>query len=450
MLLLDVSGNADQLGVSFNYNAGIRDRQQNIDDPASAGGFPFQAQGVEIIGSGKYVRAFTLPHIQWEPVKNISNPNADPPTFPNPVIFANDGGPTTLATASSNTVALEPKKVIQFIENSFNNTSDPHPAAAYFTLPFGMVALSFFNNKQIGNFPFAAMDFNSPQFPQGAEVQADVDGGIQLKATSLRPTPNPKIQDPYFYGYTLDTPNLGVQDIVVVDPPNPPVHKMVPYGMLGGVVGYAFNKEFFLDATKRVPLRRIDFSGYGASIFSEWLNPDANFGLTSQAKFNVLIGRTVHEIVQIKSIIYPWGVPVVRTITIERTNNARVTRYDSGWMAQGPGIYDFSYKDQAGNPITSPYIFHPGIVRGVYNVREIKDTGQIIPIKPGGATMEAVWFDCDAHIDFVTQGAVEKSTGTGTVLPLVPSRQQLGFVLLGDPADPEPLLPAEFRDFIQK
>jgi hypothetical protein len=444
VLLLDVSGNADQLGVSFNYTYGIRDRQPDVPAATSAGGFPFQAKGVEIIASGKNVRAFTLPHIQWEPVKNIQNPVADPPTFPNPVIFANDGGPATLASGNPNTVALEPRRVINFIEGSFNDQNEPQPAAAYFTLPFGMLALAFFSNRKIGNYPLAAMDFNRPRFSAGPQIAADVRGGIQLKTTSLRPNPNPKIQDPYFYGFTLDTPNLGYQEILLGGVPT-----LVPYGMLGGEVGFAFNQEFFFKTTSRVPLRRIDFSGYGASIFSEWLNPDANFGLTSQAKFNVLIGRTAHEVVQIKSIIYPWGVPVVRTITIQRTNNARVTRYDSGWQAQGPGIYDFSYKTQNGDPVPSPYTFHPGIVRGIYNVREIRDTNQRIEVGTGPAIMDGVWFDCDAHLDFVVQGAVVKPAGTGATLPLVPSRQQFGFVLIGDPTKPEPLSPKEFRDFLQ-
>ncbi|HEY6081916.1 MAG TPA: hypothetical protein VIU45_00580, partial [Chitinophagaceae bacterium] len=92
LMLLDVSGNADQLGVSFSY---LRDKGNNIAGNIAGGAgaavqttmLPFQAQGIDIVASGQYVRAFTLPNNQWEPVKNIPNPDADPPGFPNPIIF---------------------------------------------------------------------------------------------------------------------------------------------------------------------------------------------------------------------------------------------------------------------------------------------------------------------------------------------------------------------------
>ena len=80
--------------------------------------------------------------------------------------------------------------------------------------------------------------------------------------------------------------------------------------------------KFDRSTSAKVPLRRIDFSGFGASIFSNWLNKYANAGSVSQVKFNILIGRVAHEVVQIKSVIIPWFVPVVRTIIIERKNHA--------------------------------------------------------------------------------------------------------------------------------
>jgi hypothetical protein len=40
------------------------------------------------------------------------------------------------------------------------------------------------------------------------------------------------------------------------------------------------------------------------------------------------------EVVQARSLLYPYAVRVVRTITIERLNSAAFVRHDSGW--QGP------------------------------------------------------------------------------------------------------------------
>ena len=43
-------------------------------------------------------------------------------------------------------------------------------------------------------------------------------------------------------------------------------------------------------------------------------------------------------------MVYPWGVKVVRTITLFRLANGYVCRIDSGWKAESDGKFDFSYK----------------------------------------------------------------------------------------------------------
>jgi hypothetical protein len=40
--------------------------------------------------------------------------------------------------------------------------------------------------------------------------------------------------------------------------------------------------------------------------------------VVGKAEFTVLIGRTAHEVVQVRSILLPYRVPVVRTVTLER------------------------------------------------------------------------------------------------------------------------------------
>src|SRR5262249_46530221 len=142
-----------------------------------------------------------------------------------------------------------------------------------------------------------------------------------------------------------------------------------------------------------VPVSRMDLSGYGASIFSNWLNPHAAVAETSQAKFDVFVGRCAHEIIQVRSIMYPWGIKVVRTITLFRANTAYCYRYDSGWRAESDGRFDFTYyvcvpgTDKDGNAILVPkvgpitYPIHPGICGGLFQVKNIRETDEILPFQ---------------------------------------------------------------------
>ena len=126
-----------------------------------------------------------------------------------------------------------------------------------------------------------------------------------------------------------------------------------------------------------VPLERMELSGYGASIFSNYLDSTATIADVSQVQFDVIVGRTGHEVVQIRSILYPFGVHVVRTITLMRSNNGYVFRSDSGWKAESDGFYKFDYtldlKTMGEKPVSNPYEFHAQPVKGVSNVREIRD-----------------------------------------------------------------------------
>ncbi len=58
-----------------------------------------------------------------------------------------------------------------------------------------------------------------------------------------------------------------------------------------------------------------------------------------QARFNVITGRTSHEVVQIKNPLHPWKAVVIRTITIDRQDDGEVSRYDSGWLAALPASF---------------------------------------------------------------------------------------------------------------
>ena len=71
--LLDVSTNADLLGVSFNVFGSERMAMvRTFRVTPGAAAFPLQVEGMDVVSSGNNVRAFTLPEISWEPVLNTA------------------------------------------------------------------------------------------------------------------------------------------------------------------------------------------------------------------------------------------------------------------------------------------------------------------------------------------------------------------------------------------
>ena len=112
-------------------------------------------------------------------------------------------------------------------------------------------------------------------------------GGLQLRADA----PKHPAESPVFRGATLQLDNVLRAD-----------GSPALAGTLGASVGKVFNSEFFYDGTtgynlRGVPVTRIEFSGYGASLFSRWQNPNAAIAATSQAFIDVYVGRTAHEVI---------------------------------------------------------------------------------------------------------------------------------------------------------
>jgi len=192
-----------------------------------------------------------------------------------------------------------------------------------------------------------------------------------------------------------------------------------------------------------VPLTDIGLSGYGASMFSNWANKDALFAQVSQAQFNVVTGRTSHEVVQVKSMVYPWGIRVVRTITLFRLANGYVARIDSGWQAESDGKYDFTWEKPilgsdgvtvvGKTPMPNPFTFHPGIVRGVFSVRNIKEQPKkfSLGIGPLKAELNAVTFDADVELENVTEGGQNNrvvSKGIVGYVQIAPAGQPIDVV----------------------
>jgi len=430
--LLDVSTNADQMGVSFAwFNARAADDRNytfyRVYAPkgaeAAAPAFPLQVRELDLSAQSRFVRAFTVPQMSWEPLFNLTNPEPPPPPpiEPDPPVwwnlYPNDGGPTRLFNDSVELVPIAPIPVTDFLIKDFEQRKTGF-TGALFTLPFGLKTFAEFSrqNQFRADLLPAKLAPNRPKF-----TAAEVQGGLQLRVDA----PQHPDDSPVFQGSTMQLNNVLWHDGT---PSNA--------GTLGGDVGYIFNNEFFFDAPtaykpRGVPLTRIDFCGYGASIFSHWQSPGAAIAATSQAHFDVFVGRTAHEVIQVRSLIYPWGIRVVRTITMFRSSSGYVYRFDTGWQAESDGVYNFNVKGLPPNP----YEFHPGIVKGLFRIRNIRENTGLpnfeATVLGDHYLLRPVYFDADVEIDDVTSGAVGGR---------VPSKGVLGYVQL---APRGKLLPAD-------
>ena len=467
LMLLDVSSRADQMGVTVGPSI-VVDRDERGDaklrtvDTALFGttsvgtGLPLQIMNMDVVTTARNVRAATLPQISWEPVWNVPlaiegapDPSDTITVTPGLVVYDNDGIPTRIGSESPYPVPIAPLPVTRHAIQEFNDRHVPRQVHSVFNLPFGMVAQADFS-RTVANPPErnAQLDLNMPHFDQ-------LRGGLQIKA--LPPASDkPAKYSASFPGWTLQLDNLRWS-----------ILGLRLYGStLGATVRDVFNQKFqpYGDDPK-VPLERMEISGYGASIFSNFLDSTATIADVSQVQFDVVVGRTGHEVVQIRSILYPFGVHVVRTITLMRSNNGYVFRSDSGWKAESDGFYDFDYtldlKTLGEVAVSKPYEFHDQPVKGVSNVREIRDFPDGGPftssfrlddpdlpsvLQPSQMSLpqwqqvfanassytykldvhlQAVVFDADVHLDNVISGGI----GAGPDV-VVQSRKMLGYVQL--------------------
>jgi hypothetical protein len=246
-------------------------------------------------------------------------------------------------------------------------------------------------------------------------------GALQLM---LKP-PNPTAPDAQFAGSTtLSTagaaPGYGAD-------------------VLGSDVATIFTDEFATGGG--VPVLRADLGGYGASIWSEWLEPNATGTAIIKVQFETVVGRTAYEVVKAQTTLYPHGVRLVRTVTIARQNAGWVERTDSGWVAATSGIYNFP------NALFPQGLVNRGAVAGVFNVRNIREFETVVA---GSFTYRRVLFDADVGLDhrvIVTAGGTASALidAFGNLVTLVPARDLTGYVQIAPdesasppPANPDP------------
>jgi len=397
LFMLDVSTSVDQFGVgaALGRSADKENGTSGTGAIVAGDGAPWSISGLDLLAPCQDLRIFTTPAVQWEPVVTIQNPDVQPYPFPSPAGFGDDGGPTLIGAADVVLVPIAPAPLIDQVVSAYDAGA---AGSVLFTLPFGMMA--------VATLPARTKKFPPLQTRPGlAEVQPDfapqqMTGGRQLSLTA-----------PVTFlgraGSTSELPGATVQLRNLVDADGNTVAGG-PLSVLGPDVDEIFNETFEPGAAgAAVPVTRIDFSGYGTSSFSDWTDAAAEPPAVVQVRFNMMVGRASREVVQVKSILYPWGAIVVRTITIERQDNSEINRYDSGWVAATPGTFG-----------TAGITVHPGAVLGAYNIREIADTAQTYTTA-GGAELTGVYFDADIKLVGVTSGA---NSG------LVPSVRQFGFV----------------------
>ena len=462
--LLDVSTNADLYGISFNLFSREHSNFTThvpVNTPNSA--FPIQVQGLDVVSTGQNVKSFTVPQISWEPVLNLSPPQ--PGSLGDPNVghnyYPNDGGPTQILNNDSDTVALAPIPLNQFLIDKMENSVEFF-ALSFFTLPFGMRALALLQKE------YASGGGNTRRGGilslESEEYEDDIKAANQLTMTGGEA--QAQAESDMFAGRTLQIAN-----VLDLDGSTPVNLKST----LGQDVTKIFNEEFspsqlpdfFIQ--RGVPLERIDLSGYGASAFSNWLNPNAAIAETSQAKFDIFVGRCAHEVIQVKSIMYPWGIQVVRTITLFRVGSGYVYRFDTGWRAESDGLFNFKYFVKEPDPQdpgklksvpkSADFEIHPGLIKGLFNVKDITGTDEVEPFfstvipeflvneSTGQGTpnngnvskpveLQPVYFNADIEIENPTSGFNlkkfkvvnkngEKVEEEKTV---VPSKKILGFV----------------------
>jgi hypothetical protein len=415
MMLLDLSTRASQLGVEVETGE-RQDLEYTID-------------GLSVRGPASLLPLTTLPPIAWEPMYNLSTA-VDAGVDNHELLHPPGDGPFSQVRSTSATlIPISPLQSLQAVLDAGTGGF-----TARFTLPFGMIgtlAETGVSGTVLPELTLVQPTFLAASTPSGAIYT----GAWQLSFAA----PDATQPDPVLAGQTY----LRTQ---TDNPPWPGLS----YGemVLGTDAAGIFSSEFDLPSGKPaasgVPLRRYDLTGYGASTFSEWTETHQVTTGVTKVFFHVLVGRTSHEVIQVQSLIYPWAIKVIRTITIDRQASGVVQRYDSGWQAASDGLFQFP----ASTGITADQV-HAGLLSGIINVKNIQQlgfpvttqgtedntgAGTVTPTPTTGAVnVQPVTFDADVAIQpqhKVVQGGAKMPDLKGTMRTCVPSTGVTGFIPL--------------------
>ena len=392
VLLLDVSGRADQLGVFI-------PRRRQAGDMGHIVG-----QTWELLGD--QLGVFTVPHISWEAViaDTVRDPTtgdivAAPRTWFTP-FAANDGNPVSLATLGKTLRPVEPLAALAALRADYAGGSD---LTANFTLPFGLTATV--DSGALVDGPITllkpamqAVDASFPGLQAGAQLRLTA----QVKIFTNHPPSMPgRSAAPDAYAQEMLDPTIAGfwnqqfndEGIAGAPPPNPP--------------------------TRAVPVSQIDLSGYGASMVSTWANPIDGSGI-DQARFHVFVGRTSYELVEAQTYILPWRIPVVDATVFERDAAGYVARHNTGWRARNVPALRYG---------TTPAV-EVGAVRDVRNVRNIRPSGGDDIVVPPHGSYRPVLFDADVVLMTETGPGSHGMAVTDPPSGVLASRGMVGYLRL--------------------
>ncbi|MDQ6916327.1 MAG: hypothetical protein M3023_00725 [Pseudomonadota bacterium] len=394
LVLVDVSSNADQFGVAI---------------PQAAPSL--RVQGLAVVAEADHVAVVTLPPISWEPMLTKAPlPGTDVPLPPPP----HDGGIAYLTAEAKDVAPVVPIALVSTYHDAIN--AHRH-FSARLPLPFGIVAQVETRREGHAGRDSRFLPSGGRLFLNQPVFDATLEGGRQL-ALLAPPNKQPGIKrDPTLPGYT-EFPDDNYARGVLSDN----LHKR-------------FGGDFGSATSNGIPVRRYELSGYGASLMTDWRDPQAVGPAIIEARFDVLVGRTSHEVIQMQSVLYPWFIRVVRTITIDRQAGGWILREDSGWVAASDGKFEYR-----GDPPAVPAAFkdaiHPGMVDALVNVRHIQLAAMQfdIPGRSGGTptTWQSVTFDADVQFTTAATGARLKVAG-GAENNRTPSSAITGWIQIDGP-----------------
>lgn len=381
LALLDLSGHDQQFGIALEateFTPLVVDAEQRLHWPL------------------RHVRLLMQPQVHWEPVQ-VRKDVRTATNFDDVVRSASHGGPTLVGTSSVERVPALPGIVGNEIAARANGA---RRAGALFGLPFGLHAFALmerrFEDDGAALPMLAAM--HQPGFVERPGDVFEAARQLRLLATGaglpegpsdpLRSMPGTMVQTDNLLGNLNALPNV-----------------------LNVEVQAAVDKGF----ENRLPLHQADLSGYGLSCFSRWRRPppppppagDEETGVT-QVRFDVLVGRTSYEVIELQSRLWTPQCRMVRTIILERGNSGRVTRHDSGWNA----IEDGECRRYA--PIET------GVVQAFRRIRNVRITPRpLIAVDPVWSWQE-VLYDADLHL--------APEPGNTAADRTVPIRDHLGYI----------------------
>ena len=149
------------------------------------------------------LKVFALPQISWEPVLNLTDPNAINPAAPNiepplgPNYYPNDGGATRILNSSVQQAVLAPIPLIDFVLDKFQNEKG-NITANLFSLPFGMKAITVLN-KDVDTIKAATIEKIEHEFSNNVKTGIQIQFNAGTLSTDVYPL---------FHGGTLQLNNI--------------------------------------------------------------------------------------------------------------------------------------------------------------------------------------------------------------------------------------------------